>query len=364
MTIPSDVRTWAEIDLGAVRHNMDVVRRKVGPQPGIMAVVKANAYGHGLQEVAAAVREEAAMFGVANREEARVLERLGRDIVLLSPALPSERRDILERGFIATVSSAAEAAKFPGGRVHLKIDTGMGRIGCWQEDAVDAVREIAGLSDVRLHSISTHLPVPDEDAEFTRGQLARFAELAEIFRQVVPGVKLHALNSAGILRFGDEAQDLVRPGLMLYGSASPQEYQSLLRPALTWKTRILLVRELGPARSVSYGRTFVTERPLRAAALAAGYADGFPRQASGQGAAVLIGGRRCPVLGRVTMDQIVVDVTDVPEARAGDEVVLVGRQGDDEIFAADLATLAGTIAWDLFAGLGPRVKRLYSQRPA
>lgn len=363
MTVPSNVRTWAEIDLGAIRHNAGVVRRKVGPHPGIMAVVKANAYGHGLREVAAAVREEAALFGVANREEARELEPLGRDVVLLSPALPAERREILERGFIATVSSAAEAAEFGGGRVHLKIDTGMGRIGCWQEDAVDEVRKVTSLANVRLHSISTHLPVPDEDAEFTCGQLARFAELAEIFRRLVPGVKLHALNSAGILRFGDQAQDLVRPGLMLYGSASPGEYQSLLRPALTWKTRILLVRELGPARSVSYGRTFVTERPLRAAALAAGYADGFPRQASGQGAEVLIGGRRCPVLGRVTMDQIVVDVTDVSEARVGDEVVLVGRQGGDEIFAADLAVQAGTIAWDLFTGLGTRVKRFYSSDP-
>lgn len=361
MTIPSDVRTWAEIDLEAIRHNLGVVRQKVGPQPGIMAVVKANAYGHGLREVAAAVREEAALFGVANREEARVLEPFGRDVVLLSPALPAERREILDRGFIATVSSAAEAAEFAGGRVHLKIDTGMGRIGCWQEDAVEVVREIAGLADVRLHSISTHLPVPDEDVAFTRGQLERFAQLAEIFRRVVPGVKLHALNSAGILRFGDWAQDLVRPGLMLYGSASPGEYQPLLRPALTWKTRVLIVRELGPARSVSYGRTFVTERPLRAAVLAVGYADGFPRQASGQGAAVLIGGRRCPVLGRVTMDQIVVDVTDVPGLGVGDEAVLVGRQGDEEILAADLAARSGTIAWDLFTGLGTRVKRFFSR---
>lgn len=358
MTVPPSVRTWAEIDLSAIRHNLGVVREKIGPAPGIAAVVKANAYGHGMREVAQAIANDVALFGVANIEEARGLDGLGRDVLLLSPSLPGERREVIERNGIATVSSAAEAAEYTGGRVNFKVDTGMGRIGCWQEHAREELRALAGLPNVVLHSISTHLPVPDEDASFTLDQLENFAELAQEFRRIAPGAKLHALNSAGILGFPGHAHDLVRPGLMLYGSAYPPDYQPLLVPVLTWKTRILLVRDLEPGRGVSYGRTFVTRRPSRIASLAVGYADGFPRQASNRGQA-LVGGVRCPVVGRVTMDQTLVDVTEAPWAAPGEEAVLIGRQGREEIYARELAGHAGTISWDVFTGLGPRVKRFY-----
>jgi alanine racemase len=303
------------------------------------------------------------LFGVANLGEARGLAHLGRDIVLLSPSLPVERREIVERDLIPSVSSAAEAATYAGGRVNFKVDTGMGRMGAWQDDAVAEFRAILGLENVTIYSVSTHLPVPDDDLEFTEAELARFAELATTFRCLLPGVKIHALNSAGTLGFGQYAFDLIRPGLLLYGSAYPISYQPLLRPALTWKARVLLVREVGPGRSVSYGRTYVTDRPTRIASLAVGYADGFPRQASNQGAQVLIGGRRCPLLGRVTMDQILVDVSEVPEAQTGDEAVLIGRQGDEEILAQELAEHADTISWHIFTGLGNRVKRVYLGQP-
>jgi alanine racemase len=144
---------------------------------------------------------------------------------------------------------------------------------------------------------------------------------------------------------------------MLYGSAPIPAFQPELRPALAWKTRVLLVREVPAARSISYGRTFVTPRPMRIATIAAGYADGYPRQASNRGACVLIGGRRCALLGRVTMDQLLIDVTDVPSVALGDEVVLLGAQGDAEIFAAELAEWGGTIAWHIFTGIGGRTKR-------
>lgn len=359
MKIPAGLRTWAEIDLAAVRHNMGVARQKIGPRAGIMAVVKANGYGHGMVEVARAVRDLAALYGVANLEEACGLEKLRRDVLLLGPALSSERREIIRRGLIATVSSAAEAREFAGGRVNFKIDTGMGRIGCWQDDAERELRKLVRLGNVRLHSISTHLPVPDDDAAFTRAQLTRFADLAERLRLLAPDAKIHALNSTGVLRFPGHAHDLVRPGLMLYGSAYPKNFQKLLRPALTWKTRVLLVRDVGPGRGVSYGRTFVTKRPMRIAALAVGYADGFPRQASNHGAQVLIGGKRCAVLGRVTMDQILADVTGVRGVRPDDEVVLIGRQGREEILARELADQAGTISWDIFTGIKGRVKKFH-----
>lgn len=353
-----DARTWAEIDLSAIRHNLGVVRERIGAAPGIIAVVKANAYGHGIRAVAETLTEGAALFGVASIEEARTLEGLGRDILLLGPALAAEREEVIARGCIATVSGFEEARAYAGGRVNLKVDTGMGRIGCQQDDALETLRALVKLPNVTVHSISTHLPSADEEAAFTATQLETFATLGTAFRQIAPKALLHALNSAGILEFPGHAQDLVRPGLLLYGSASPEKYQPLLRPALTWKSRVLLVREMEPGRTLSYGRTFSVQRPTRVATLAVGYADGFPRQASGRGAEVLLGGQRCPVLGRVTMDQILADTTGV-SAAPGDEAVLIGRQGTEELFARDLAGQANTIAWDIFTGLGPRVKRIY-----
>ena len=359
MIIPDDARYWAEIDLSAIRHNLSVVRERIGPKPGILAVVKANAYGHGSIEVARTIARMVELFGVASLDEAVKLIGLGRDILLLSPSAPGERREVVARHCIATVSTANEAADFAGGRINFKVDTGMGRIGCWEESALEELGDILRLSNVEVHSISTHLPVPDEDAAYTLAQLERFAELARKFRELAPTAKIHALNSAGILGFPGHAQDLVRPGVMLYGSAYPAKFQPLLRPALTWKARVLLVREVGPNRGVSYGRTFVTAHPMRIASLAVGYADGFPRQASGRHAQVLIAGMRCPVLGRVTMDQILADVTRVPEVAAGDEAVLIGQQGAEEILARELAEKAGTISWDIFTGIGPRVRRIY-----
>jgi alanine racemase len=353
------LRTWTEIDLSAIRHNLAAVREKVGPRAGIIAVVKADAYGHGAVRIAKTIAGEVELFGVANVEEAEEISGFGPRILLLSPSAPGERRAAVEQRFIATVSSAAEAAAFGGGAINFKVDTGMGRIGCWQEDALEELRAIMRLGNVEVHSISTHLPVADEDADYTLAQLARFEQLAREFRLIAPLAKIHVLNSAGILEFPGYAYDLVRPGLMLYGSAYPGKFQPLLRPALTWKARVVLVRSVGPNRSVSYGRTFVTDQPMQIAAIAVGYADGFPRQASGQGAQVLLGEKRCAVLGRVTMDQLLVDVTAVPAVAVGDEAVLIGRQGDQEILARELAGLAGTISWDIFTGIGPRAQRSY-----
>ena len=213
------------------------------------------------------------------------------------------------------------------------------------------------------HSLSSHLPVSDEDHDFTAEQLQEIDDLAAACARIVPHALIHCLNTAGILHFPHHAFDIVRAGLMLYGEASPPDPQGPLRPALTWKTRILLVRDHPAGQGISYGRTFITPEPTRVATLAVGYADGFPRQASGQGAHVLIGGRRCPVLGRVTMDQIMADVSDVPSAQIGDEVVIIGRQGGEQIRASELAEQASTIAWDIFTGLKGRVRRFWHNGP-
>jgi len=359
MNIPSNIRTWAEIDRSAIRENLRATREMIGPQAGVLAVVKANGYGHGLREVAGAIADLTEIFGVANVEEALEIADLGRDCLLLSPSLPGEREEVVRGNFIATVSSAAEAREFAGGRVHLKVDTGMGRVGCAWEKAEEELREIVKIPNVRLHSVSSHLPVADEDEEFTRDQLELFGNLAERFRQVAPAAKIHVLNSAGILRFSNHSYDLVRPGLVLYGVSPLPDFQPQYRPALAWKSRLSLVRDLEAHRTISYGRTYATRRETRLALLALGYADGLPRQSSGREAQVLVDGRRCPVLGRVTMDQIVVDVTDVPDAREGDEAVMIGRQGDEEITASEWAAWAQTIPWDIFTGLHGRVKRFY-----
>jgi alanine racemase len=362
-------RTWAEIDPSALRHNLSVVRARVGAAPGILAVVKANAYGHGAVEVVKALADQVRIFGVANIAEADEVESVGtgREVMILSPCLPAEYREAVERGFVVTVSSAAEAAALAAigpARINFKVDTGMGRAGVWWEHAESELRGIAGLAGITVHSLSTHLPAPDEDEEFTRSQLEHFRGLTGVLRGGAAGVLVHSLNSAGILRFPEFAGDIVRAGLVLYGVSPVPDYQDLLRPALAWKSRVTLVRDLPKGAGVSYGRTFIAPKDLRIGLLAIGYADGYPRHLSGRGASVLIGGKACPILGRVTMDQVVVDLSASPETLSGDEVVLVGRQGRAEITATELAARAGTISWDLLTGISNRVVRIFPDAAA
>jgi alanine racemase len=365
--IDISLRCWAEVDLAAVRQNLAALRA-LSPLAGIMAVVKANAYGHGLTEVARALAGRVEMFGVANLTEARECARAapGTPVFLLGAALPAERPAVVREGFLPAISSMEEAAAYAalaeGGKVdvHLAVDTGMGRMGVWEEEAVAMARTLAAMPGLEVAGVCSHLPVADDDDVFTSAQLSRFRSVVEVLRGA--GLSLpvtHVENSAGLIRFPEQAGSLVRTGLALYGVAPRPEFQAQLRPALTWKTRVLLVREFEAGRGVSYGRTFITPRPMRIATLAAGYADGYPRQTSGKGATVLIAGQRCPVVGRVTMDQIMVDVSAVSAVQAGDEAVLMGKQGGEEIAATELAAWAGTIAWDIFTGLGQRVVRCY-----
>ncbi len=361
-------RTWAEIDLSALRHNLAAVRAQVGAGVQVMAVVKANAYGHGVGPVVRALAGRVDMFGVANVREAAELREHAADapVFILGPALPEERAEIVTRRFVPAISSVEEACAYgalAGAEplaVHLKIDTGMGRVGIWEDEAVAVTREILALRRLRITGLASHLPVADEDDAFTCGQLARFhATVAQLRALGLTDAVVHVENSAGLIGFPAQAGDMVRPGLMLYGSAGRPEFQSRLRAVLTWKTRIALLRTAPAGHGVSYGRTFKTTRPTRLATLAVGYADGYQRHLSNRGAQVLIGGQRCPVLGRVTMDQIIADVTALPAAEVGDEAVLIGRQGAEEIPAAELAAKAGTIVWEIFIGLGRRVERIY-----
>lgn len=357
-------RCWAEIDLAALRHNAAVARRRAGEGVELLAVIKANGYGHGLAAVAKALTNDAQLFGVANLEEAietRVVA--AKPVLILGPALPSERKEIVERQFIPSVSSFEEARQFNevgAVAINFKIDTGMGRMGTRETEALVQLQQMAALKKISLHSISTHLPSGDEDVVFTKEQLARFHALVRQIRQTIPGsYKIHASPSAGILGYDTGAFDIVRAGLMLYGASPATQFQNDLRPALALKSRVVLRRDLPTGSSISYGRTFITRHPTRVATLSIGYADGYPRAVSNREAAVLIHGRRCAVLGRITMDLMMVDVTDVAGVEIGDEAALIGKQGDEEITAREVAERASTIAWEIFSGIGSRVTRVY-----
>ncbi len=356
-------RCWAEIDRSALRHNARVVRERTGSAE-MLAVVKANAYGHGLLGVAQTLADDAQLFGVANLEEAFALRQsLSHPIVILGPATPEERSVIAERGFIPTISSLEEADAFnrfgPVG-INFKIDTGMGRMGVVEHQALEVFKKLAALPNINIHSISTHMPVSSEDAEYTRDQLVRFRNMIEQIRAEFPGTyKAHVLQSAGTLAHNAQAFDIVRAGIILYGISPLPEFQKLLKSVMTWKTRICLVRDMPKGSSVSYGRTFITPREMRVATLSAGYADGYPWQLSNRGAAMLVRGQRCPLLGRVTMDLMVIDVTNIDDAQVGDEVVLMGRDGNEEISCAELAEKAGTIPWEIVTRIGARVRRVY-----
>jgi alanine racemase len=342
------------------------VRERIGSAE-LLAVVKADAYGHGLIGVAQALANDAQLFGVANLEEAIQLRTvLPHPIMILGPALPEERSTIAERGFIPTVSTLEETQEFSRVArdkviaITFKIDTGMGRMGVPEADALALFKQIGALPNIKIHSISTHLPVSNEDTEYTRDELLRFGRDVKQLRAEVPGdYKVHVLQSAGVLAFNEEIFDIVRAGIILYGISPLPEFQRLLKPVMTWKTRIALVRDMPKGSSISYGRTFITPRKMRIATLSAGYADGYPRHLSNRDAAVLVRGQRCPLLGRVTMDLMMIDVSKIENVPEGDEVVLMGRDATEEISCAELAERAGTITWEIITRIGSRVRRVY-----
>ncbi|HST30540.1 MAG TPA: alanine racemase [Chthoniobacterales bacterium] len=378
-------RCWVEIDRAALRHNAKIARERIG-KAEMLAVVKANAYGHGALGVAETLANEVQLFGVANLEEALALrEKVQHPIITLSPTLPDERGTVIARGIIPTVSGFEEAAEFnniaqqhphltplPVGQesraaagegkvsVNFKVDTGNGRMGVVESEAVNVFKRVTTLSNVKVHSVSTHMPVSNEDAEYTKDQLLRFGKIVDQLRATVPGdYKVHVLQSAGTLAFNQRPYEIVRAGIILYGISPLPEFQNLLKPAMIWKTRIGLIRDVPKGWSIAYGRTFITPKPMRVATLTAGYADGYPRHLSNVRAEMLVRGKRCPLLGRVTMDLMVIDVSNLPEAVVGDEVVLMGKQGDAEIPCVELSDKAGTITWDITTRIGQRVKRIF-----
>jgi alanine racemase len=371
-TAPASVRSWAEISRAALRENVQSVQARLPVGVGILAVVKANAYGHGLSCVIPEVAPWVRWFGVACVAEAAQVRSLGmtHPILIMGPVLPAERESVVRGGFVPVVSCFEEARDFEkvaerlgcvSFPVHAAVDTGMGRIGVWEAEALELIQTLRGLRRIRLAGLGTHFPSADEDPGFTESQIERFSLLVDQSGLSGNGaVEVHLANSAGLLRFTAPCATLVRPGLALYGCSpvSGEGEGGGFRGAMTWKTRVILVRNVGPGRSISYGRTFIAPREMQVATLAVGYADGYPRSLSGAGAEVLIRGRRCAVLGRVTMDQVLVDVSGCGAVEAGEEAVLLGCQGNEEVSVRELARKAGTIPWEIFTGVGNRVERV------
>lgn len=357
--------TWAEVDLGALRRNLRSLRARMPSRVKVLFVVKANAYGHDARLCARAVEasRSADWLGVSSVEEGVALREAGvcLPVLILGSLYPFESAlAAAAHGLTPTVASVESARRVSEVArrlrrvldVHVKVDTGMGRIGVGAAAAAALVRWLAGSPSVRAQGIYTHLACADEDAAFTAGQVRSFRRvLGALAREGLRPPLAHAAASAGALRLPAARFDMVRPGLAAYGLYPGFE------PVLTLKSTIVFLKTVPQGATVSYGARWRARRPTRVATLPVGYGDGYSRALSGR-ADVLIGGRRCPVLGRVTMDQTMVDVTPVPAARVGDDVVLIGRQGGAEVPAAELARLCGTIPYETAVALSARVPRV------
>lgn len=368
-------RCWVEIDLAALERNLKLIRASLPPQIKYVAVVKADAYGHGLPHVAARLMHAGAdLFAVASVAEAMALRELSSDwpVLLLSPVLPEEGRYLADYDLAATVSSPEEVKRFDEvGRtagkavaVHLKIDTGMGRLGVWHTEAADLFAQINAAKGVRLAGVFTHFSSADEDPLFTEEQRQIFLQtLKEIAGFNPEGLFIHADNSAGLETTpGRSVFNAVRVGLLQFGIL-PHPNSLLARvhtePVFSFHTRVGLVKRLPAGTGISYGRTHRLKRASTIAILTAGYGDGIARAGSNR-AYVLVHGQRCPVLGRVTMDQTIVDITDVPQpVSCGDNVVLVGKQGPGEITIGEFSEWADSIPWETLCSVTKRVPRFY-----
>jgi alanine racemase len=365
---------WAEIDLAAVRANVLALRERCAPAQ-LLAVVKADAYGHGAVPVArAAVDAGAVGLGVALVEEGIELRDAGIDapILVLSEPVPEAAASVVRAALtpvvytLTAIDALAKAVADRGAHdrlpVHLKVDTGMHRVGCRAEEAVDLAAQVVDRPELELAGICTHLAVADEPGNpYTAEQLDRFElVLAACRARGLPTGTVHAANTAAAIEWPAARFDMVRVGIGCYGIAPSDELEGRieLHPAMSVKARVSHVKSVPPGTRLSYGLRYETQRTTRIATVPIGYADGVPRELPERGGAALVRGRRCPIAGMVTMDQLMLDVGDLP-VEVGDEVVLIGRQGDEEITAASWARAMGTVAYTIICGIGPRVPRVY-----
>ena len=361
--MPTPLRTWCTVSLSALRSNLRILRRAAPKGTRVLAVVKDNAYGHGLVPVARALsRAGCEEFGVAFASEGVELRQAGirEPILLLGSSLPSEFPAALAHRLTVTLSSIQEARELARAAekarttalVQAKLDTGMNRLGAKPSDFPQLLSSIHRHPRLDLVGTFTHLACAGSDPKFTRRQLQESLLLP------MGGHRHYANTAASLLRHPDPMTH-IRPGLGLYGIDSRPEGRAPLRPVLSWKSRVLVVRNIRRGETVSYGATFRAPRDLRVATVGTGYADGLPFSLGNRGHA-LIRGRLCPIVGRVTMDMTLLDVSKVPTAQRGTEVIWIGSSGKQKRTASDLAGEAGTIPWEIFTRIAPRIPRFYT----
>lgn len=364
---------WLEIDLSFLENNYKYIRSKINKETKIAAVVKANAYGHGAVRVAQKLSELGAEYlCVGSPDEGLELRKAGINapIIVLAEVLKSQYNDIIKGDLIQTAASWKSLKSLDKAgikaeeiiKVHLKVDTGMGRIGFFPEELVDIYSSAVKLKNIKIEGIFSHLARADEkNKEFSYQQL-------QIFNSALKKIKsagfqlplLHIANSAAVIDLEQTYFDLVRPGIMLYGLLPSGELrqEANLKPLLSFKTKIVQLRKLPAGSAVSYGSIYITDSAEELAVLPVGYKDGYPRLLSNQGE-VLINGQRAPIRGRVCMGQTIVSVEEIEDVEVGDEVVLIGRQGDEEISATEIADLCGTINYEIVCGLSERLEKIY-----
>lgn len=368
------LRCYAEIDLDAVAQNIDAVRKKVGKDVGILTVIKADGYGHGAIPIADRLKDKVQYFAVATLEEAVELREGGVSlpVLILGYTSPKQYEDIVRYDITQTIYSLDTAVKLgeealrqnKRAKVHIALDTGMTRIGfVMNEDSLLEIVQIGKLPGIYLEGAFSHFSCADmTDKSYSRKQMARYdAFMEELEKRNVRIPVKHLCNSAGIIEFDSHRFNMVRSGIMTYGLYPSNEVRTdevVLKPALSWKTHVVNLRTVEAGHGVSYGATYVTDRPTRIATLSVGYADGYPRAVSNKGR-VILHGQYAPIIGRVCMDQMMVDVTHIDDVRMEDVAILVGTDGDCHISVEEVAELAGSFNYEFVCGISRRVKRIY-----
>ncbi len=361
--------TWAEVDLDNLAHNFAQIKNLLAARVRIMPTVKADAYGHGLIPVSQKLVSCGADFlGVASIDEGIKLRQAGINvpILILGLILKKDIAPLFKYRLAPTVcdeelaSALNRKAKIYGRpiNVHIKVDTGMGRIGVLHRDAAELVKKLHKLKFINIEGLFTHFAFADMDKDFTAYQIDLFNQLIHNLDRTGIRIPLvHAANSMGIIDYKNSHFNMVRPGLVIYGLYPKENLKIKLRPVLGLKTRVIFVKRVPPGFGVSYGHDYVTKKATKIVTLPIGYGDGYPRNLSNK-ASVLIRGRRFKICGRVCMDQLMVDVGEA-KVKTGDEVVLIGAQGRNRITAEELARLCATIPYEIVCGLGSRIPRVY-----
>lgn len=366
-------RSWVEIDLDNFRNNWDEIKRLAGTDTKVLQVVKADAYGHGAIEISnCALRNGAALLGVANADEGVQLRVSGINapILILSPSPVSELDEIIKYNLTPSVSDVGFARELDGAMrkkgaripIHIEVDTGMGRGGTIHSEACNVIREILDLPNISVEGVFSHLSLSElRDDDYNLTQWKYFNDLMKLLddNNIHIPVK-HLSNSGGLLNFPQFNLDMVRPGIMTYGiyPSTQTADRARLTPVMSFKTTIVLLKDFPAGYSIGYNRTYVTDKPTRIATIPVGYGDGYGQILSNQGEAI-IQGKRAPVVGRVSMDMCTIDVSHIPECRVGDEVVLMGQQGDQYISANEIAQKANTISYEVLCALGKRAPRVF-----